>query len=266
MCTVLIEKIQVLHRMAHSLSDPKDSKEVQELTKQIVEGIQRELHAHNQLVQKFLTAKELLRSEDKRPENVNIIIPDVAKDQNPGVFNKPTSNEIAMIVEDENATNPKGILITGRKRPGDNYALQTLGEGHRSVDGLTYVLFHPNGDDGWSYDLKKMKSVTVCDYYKYKIMVRKNEDNPFLMGGRLLMQYLCDQWLKVERGVLRWHENPKHQKKLRAEFYKGAMDAMASGIPIKTIGKKVILPASFHGLSLSPFTSHLPCKCLLSKY
>ncbi len=122
---------------------------------------------------------------------------------------------------------------------------------------MHYVFFHPNGDDGWSWEYKKMKKVTACDYYKYRIMVRssRREKNPILMGGRLFQQWLVDQYIKVETGKLRWVSMKSSQKKLRAEFYKGAMDAMASDKDIRTIGKKIILPASFTGKYCSHLTT-----------
>ena len=45
--------------------------------------------------------------------------------------------------------------------------------------------------------------------------------------GRLLQQYVVDNYVKIESGRLRWIRG--HQDKIRAEVYQGLQDALHIG-------------------------------------
>ena len=76
-------------------------------------------------------------------------------------------------------------------------------------------------------------------------MVRSNF-NVILCSGRLLQQYIVDQYSKVEQGRLNYVYH--NQRQLRAELYQGLSDAVAAGdTDGATIGRRVVLPSSFTG-------------------
>ena len=49
----------------------------------------------------------------------------------------------------------------------------------------------------------------------------------------------------MEHSRLTWVRD--NQKKLRVELYNGVVDALHEGLDLASIGKKVVLPASFTG-------------------
>ena len=68
--------------------------------------------------------------------------------------------------------------------------------------------------------------------------------NPILHGGRLLQQYVVDQWSKVEADRLLWIE--KHQSDILTESYGTVIASLAEGLT--DFGThRVKLPSSFTG-------------------
>ena len=65
-----------------------------------------------------------------------------------------------------------------------------------------------------------------------------------LCGGRLMQQYVVDMYAKIEQLRLNFIRN--NQKQLRAELYEGLYDAILRG-DAQSTGKRIILPATFHG-------------------
>jgi hypothetical protein len=65
------------------------------------------------------------------------------------------------------------------------------------------------------------------------------------MFGRLYHQYIVDMYAKIEMGRLSYIK--MNQSNLRADLYKGAIDAVNKdeNTSAASIGKKFILPSSF---------------------
>ena len=76
------------------------------------------------------------------------------------------------------------------------------------------------------------------------LKVRTNQFNILVRGRKLSQQFWVDQWAKVERLRLLWAKN--NQKKLKAERYKGLIDAQSND-DLPNAGKVIILPASITG-------------------
>ncbi|KAI5419734.1 hypothetical protein KIW84_043772 [Lathyrus oleraceus] len=67
-----------------------------------------------------------------------------------------------------------------------------------------------------------------------------------LNAGRLLQQYVVDNYVKIESGRLRWIK--EHQSDIRSELYQGLHDALHVGeTNAENIGKRTILPSPFIG-------------------
>ena len=67
-----------------------------------------------------------------------------------------------------------------------------------------------------------------------------------MRSKRLLHQYIVDAYTSIEQERLRWFR--LNQKKIRADLYNNVQDAAMKGdTDAKSIGKRVILPASFTG-------------------
>ncbi|GJU86113.1 reverse transcriptase domain-containing protein [Tanacetum coccineum] len=116
---------------------------------------------------------------------------------------------------------------------------ETIQPHHGFYDPMSYVLFFPYGETGWhsnikrfmeneddnvsdnnseededSNERKKRKTVSMREYYCYKMQIR-SKVNLLLLGGRLLQQFLVDMYIKMETSRL--------------------------------IGQRVVMPASFIG-------------------
>ena len=84
-------------------------------------------------------------------------------------------------------------------------------------------------------------------YVRYKIAIRDNEFNQFLMGRRLFPQWIVDFYVKIEKNRIQYVKN--HQKEIRADTYKGLNDYMqnATADVDGRIGKTIILSSTFTG-------------------
>lgn len=159
-------------------------------------------------------------------------------------YNRPTSDEVAVIMhgseEDDFSHRDVVIALKGG-------GLRRISELHRSYDALHYVLFHPNGDNGWTtgvkYNNDSSKCVTIKDFYAYRLQQR-SETNWIFFGAKLFLQYLCDMFAKMEGNNLNFVR--QNQKALRSELYSGLQDRI-SDTELNNIGKRIVLPSSFVG-------------------
>jgi Helitron helicase-like domain at N-terminus len=65
----------------------------------------------------------------------------------------------------------------------------------------------------------------------------------FFQSGLLFQELVVHLWAAAENSRLKWMR--EHQKDLRADLYNGVVDALHEGIDMASVGKKIILPASF---------------------
>jgi hypothetical protein len=86
--------------------------------------------------------------------------------------------------------------------------------------------------------------MSPSDFYRHVFQVRQGSDNFILKSRRLAQQYVCDMHAKIEGERLKYIA--QHQKEIRAEKYKGLLDALDSndGLPA---GRRIILPPTVYG-------------------
>ncbi|XP_022041580.1 uncharacterized protein LOC110944175 [Helianthus annuus] len=186
------------------------------------------------------------------------------------VYNRPTTSEVAGIwVEgNDNITAYKrSIIVYGRSEH-----QQTIQPYYSCYDPLSYPLFFPNGEPGWHSNIprrgvvatetqnnqntmeddideldtrRSRTTVAMREYYCYRFQVRPTA-NILLLGGRLLQQFTVDVYIKVETSRLHYYE--RNQPRIRAELYQGIVDCVNAGdAHPTTIGRRIVLPASFIG-------------------
>nr|XP_043619723.1 uncharacterized protein LOC122591524 [Erigeron canadensis] len=121
---------------------------------------------------------------------------------------------------------------------------------------LQYPLLFPYGETGYHNQIPyhrnigrrktKPETVTMREFYCYRIHYRNNEGTTLLRGGRLYQQYLVDSYTAVEEERLRYTRN--HQAELRADLYNNVCDAVTKGdTRADAVGRRIVLPASFIG-------------------
>ena len=110
---------------------------------------------------------------------------------------------------------------------------------------------YPSGEPGWQLDLKQKensrKALSWREFYAYRLMWRGGNDfNLLLRASKLTQQYIVDMYAKIEQQRLSYLYH--NQIQLRADLYNGMLDVNEQGdIEFQSVGKKIILPPSFHG-------------------
>ena len=227
-----------------------------QLDKSILMELQQMLHRDNRFVKDF---KFIGNLPDKDVKDVQFVL---RKDKPPkghhrGRYNLPTCDEVALI--NINEALKFGDVKVFKKGGG----IQYISEHNPEFDPLHFVLIYPYGQSGWTSDLKQQngKKLTALMYYKYLFQYRSginpSDPNPkskeksehfnlILRSSRLMQEYACSMWFKIERDRLNYIEN-QLQEDIKAASYKGLLDALSVGDDGRDIGRRVILPSSFIG-------------------
>jgi len=131
---------------------------------------------------------------------------------------------------------------------------------------LHYPLLFPYGEDGWHLNIplngvvadadldenhakesklqRKHCNVTMVEFYGYQLQHRDIDGIALLRGERVKHQYIVDAYAAIKQNRLNYLR--LNQKKLRADFYQGLQDAIATGDNnVVAIGQRIILPSSF---------------------
>ena len=168
-------------------------------------------------------------------------------------YNLPTCSEIAaIIVGDIGVENAHRYIIVELKEEG----LQRINVLHPSYMALQYPLLFPYREDGFRLGIlysnvdgirsDTTDSVTMREYYVYRLQEREHEGHILVYGGRLFQQFDVDAYTCIEEIQLMWVK--QNQDKLMIELYKGLKDAVMRGDTTPTSsGKRFVLPSSFIG-------------------
>ena len=209
------------------------------LKMEVLELLQTCLHEVNPYIKHLKSAIEIARNLPNCRLVLNAdarLKPSKAHARN---YNLPTGSEVAVLLPGDQAGDLDVVLQTKGNE------IQKISSVHRSYDALHYVLLLPYGDDGFQPGLPlinaKTGHVSIMQFYSYHLQVRGQEVNMLLGGHRLSQQYITDQYAKVERARLTWIN--QNQKTIKAEKYKGLIDAYDNG-DVTTAGRRIILPPS----------------------
>nr|KYP55257.1 hypothetical protein KK1_001464 [Cajanus cajan] len=213
-----------------------------QLHESIVSKLQQLLHQCNPFVHVF---KQLaLRSN---VHECSLLIKE-CPDNQPQYHLSTASQVAAIIVGGDIESMSRGRDINLVSHDGNLVNIQeTVGY----YDPLQYPLLLPFGTYGWDFNTKNdnVQNISCREYYNYITStkeIRPNDQSTLLKFGRLLQQYVVDNYVKIELGRLRWIRN--HQNNIRAEVYQGLQDALHEGETMReNIGQRTILPSSFIG-------------------
>ncbi|KAI5399295.1 hypothetical protein KIW84_064601 [Lathyrus oleraceus] len=161
-------------------------------------------------------------------------------------YNLPTAEQVAAIIVGCDADSlDYGRDINVIRCDGN---LKKVQETKGYYDPLQYPVLFPFGTLGWDINTTNCngRRVSCRAYYSYMLQIRPNDQSMLLNAGRLLQQYVVDNYVKIESGRLRWIK--EHQSDIRSELYQGLHDALHVGeTNAENIGKRTILPSSFIG-------------------
>ncbi|XP_051158478.1 uncharacterized protein LOC127279882 [Leptopilina boulardi] len=244
--------------------DPEDSiryrlKHNEILDEQILQIIERLMRDDNVYTKSLLMMSEVIKIETELARKNKGEIPDLQllftlkKGVDKKRYNFQRCNEVAAIFN----TNSEGEIpesyITVYNK--SNKQLQVVSNLDPNVEPWIYPIFYPLGNKGYSIDMirrdsdKRNRNHTISRsaYIKYKIAIRDNEFNQFLLGGRLFQQWVVDNYVKIEKDRLKFCAN--NQGQLRSETYKGLIDYLYNEESKSDVhvGKMLILPSTFIG-------------------
>ncbi|CAN1187182.1 ATP-dependent DNA helicase PIF1, partial [Linum perenne] len=92
---------------------------------------------------------------------------------------------------------------------------------------------------------RKREHVTRREYYCFRLQYRDSEGTTLIRGGKVLQHFCIDVWTTIEEDRLRYVRD--HQKELRADMYKGLLEAFQQGDHNAGGMGNVILPSTFTG-------------------
>ncbi|XP_017181009.2 uncharacterized protein [Malus domestica] len=180
-------------------------------------------------------------------------------------YSLPSASQVAAIIidgDDATIANGRDIVvetISGRLSHVRDYV--------GFYDPLQYPLLLPYGTCGWDVNSRDDggRAITCCDYYAYMLQIRHNGSSLLLRGGRLLQQYVVDNYIKIESQKLRWLRS--NQATVRADLYKGLQDSLNAGQHnAGSIGCRIILPSSFVGSPRDMYQRYQDAMTLVQRF
>lgn len=215
----------------------------------VVEVLKDMLDRDNEMVKIFRSVRERFRNTNHMPVNLRLV---ADRSTDGRETNMPSNDfEFAALVPGEDFLNPRDIIVEYKSEE-----LKRINTMHPSYMALQYPLLFPYGEDGYRENIlhrgltsaspNKRNTVTMREYYAYRLQHRHNEGHTLLKGGRLLLQFVVDAWTCIEHGRLSWVR--RNQAILRSELYNNIVDSVSQGDTCAlSVGKRIILPASFTG-------------------
>lgn len=207
------------------------------------------LDRENELVKIYRQARDRYKETNCEPFRIRLI----ANRETDGREDCTPTNvhEFDALVADNNLIDKRDIILEYK-----GGGLHRISELNPSYMALHYPLLFPHGEDGFRIDIlhrgvtthrpKKRDQVSMRAFYAYRFQQRKNEGQTVIRGGRLFLQYVVDAYTCVEHGRLLWVQ--LHQEILRVELYNNIVDCVNRGdVDARTVGKRIVLPASFTG-------------------
>ncbi|XP_073037995.1 uncharacterized protein [Primulina eburnea] len=191
-----------------------------ELRRELLLKIQNILDQHNPFVHVF---RQIGKCQDIH--NCRLII----RQQKPNEhqYSLPTTSQVAaVIVDNECAETLSNRDITIQGIGGNLINIQDV-VGY--YDPLQYPLLLPYGTYGWDLNSRNINGtrLTCLNYYAYMLQIRENSPSLILRGGRLLQQYVVDNYVKIETQRLRWIRS--NQRDICSELYQGLQDCLHGG-------------------------------------
>ncbi|KAI5446739.1 hypothetical protein KIW84_014545 [Lathyrus oleraceus] len=142
-------------------------------------------------------------------------------------YNLPTVEQVAASIVGYDADSMEyGRDINGIRHDGN---LKKVQETKGYYDPLQYLILFPFGTHGWDVNTTNCngRRVSCRAYYSYMLQIRPNDQPMLLNEGRLLQQYIVDNYVKIESGRLRWIK--EHQSDMHVELYQGLQDVLHVG-------------------------------------
>ncbi|XP_025662239.1 uncharacterized protein [Arachis hypogaea] len=229
----------------------RSNEAINERDREIVAILRNMLDRYNSLAKSFRYARDRYQQENC----TNIKLKLISKRTTDGrTYNLPSASEVAaLIVGDvEQLSNDRDIIIESQSRK-----LQRIDVFHPSYLALQYPLLFPYGEDGFRLGIatsdsisarptKKNKTITLRQFFAFRLQKRTGESPLILRSKRLFQQFLVDAYTMVESERLKFFRCKQPQ--LRVDKYKCLHESLINGdVDAARLGKRIILPSTFTG-------------------
>ncbi|XP_073359742.1 uncharacterized protein [Aegilops tauschii subsp. strangulata] len=176
-------------------------------------------------------------------------------------YNRPLSTEVAAIwVEGSDLAKRLDRRIT---LCGNNNERHSIRVTSGAYDPLSYPLFYPRGELGWHPKLPKRN--VPWEVVQHPQL--GHDDKEDAEGNRRLCvsQWAVNMYIKIESCRLRWYR--KNQTQIRADLYKGVVDAITSGeTRASAVGTRIVLPGTYPGGDRDMKKRHMDAMAIVHTY
>ncbi|XP_073152242.1 uncharacterized protein [Henckelia pumila] len=232
--------------------------ENQQLRRELLIKIQMILDQYNPFVQVF-------RQIGQRRDIPNCKLVIKQQKSNQRQYCQPTASQVAAVIVDNEY--PENLCGRDIIVEGINGRLMNIQDIVGYYDPLQYPLLLPHGTYGWDINSRNIHEtkLTCLDFYSYRLQIRTNCSAILLRGGRLLQQYVVDNYVKIETQRLRWIRT--NQNNIRSELYQGLQDCLDGGENnAGNVGRRIVLPSSFTGSPRDMYQRYQDAMALVQTY
>lgn len=220
------------------------------LKKEIIQKIIAMLDEVNPYVSKFRQARHRLDDNPKSTLHMRIVSDRLKYGR---TYSMPTASEVAALIPGDFQLGMDKRDIVIEEKSG---RLQRISEIHISYLALQYPLIFVYGEDGFRLGIKKgvtestkklkKDTISMRQFFAFRIQDRENESNVLLKSRRLFQQFLVDAYTTIESNRLRYLKF--NQTCLRSDSFDSIKESESAGnIDMHEQGQQFILPATFTG-------------------
>ncbi|XP_057725597.1 uncharacterized protein LOC130941198 [Arachis stenosperma] len=218
---------------------------------QIVTDLKEMLDVHNPLAKTFRFARDRFAEGSNPKIKLKLIR---KRDKDGRVYNLPTVSEVAILVvgDIDDSILERDIIVQFMSNK-----LQRIDVLHPLYLALQYPLLFPYGEDGFRVGIqtsvrygldanKKRKTISMREFFSYRIQMRCNESPILLQSRRLFQQFSVDAYTMIEAERLSFIRH--NQPMLRVDKYNALHESLVRGeANAVSTGQRIILPSSFTG-------------------
>ena len=116
---------------------------------------------------------------------------------------------------------------------------------HRSYNAIKFPILYHKGEYGWSVELNGDNGVTPwsrMQYYAYRFMKRDDDFEMLHRSGRLMQEYMVDEYCKVEDSQIQYLSF--NQTKIRGQLFQWVLDQLLHDSNVGS-SKSFVLPSPF---------------------
>ncbi|PLW46932.1 hypothetical protein PCASD_08098 [Puccinia coronata f. sp. avenae] len=243
--------VEAMHRIRQSKSP---------LLMSLMMELQQFLTTHNSYAKFYCNVQSHLH---KAPHSEFVLKQVIPAGFNRKIYNKPSVDEVAMVVESSNdaSIGPRDILL--QKADGEPVKITNQHSGYLA---LRYPILFPYGQPNWVKDVAssngRRRNITQAKWYAGMVFEKKDQFSAVHRAKSLFQELLLDLFMCVNQPRLDWFQI--HQKEIKAELYQGVEESICDDVD--ATGTRIILPLSYIGSPRSMVQLYQDSMSIVSKF